>query len=566
METNVVEAEMCCQTCLVPSMKLSSYSSFVSSTEGSNHIITSSNGLGLSSSPSTSHSSTSYTTNNNETINNNETNNHMNQKGSNCLVSLFTVLDDFDGYTLGDLLRICCDVEIKMSDRLKYLCGECTTTLLIMYKFRVKAQEAQRILAIHDLDAPSKGLDNVLSNETPTSFLSDMTEDASAVLNETDEFSLQALQLLQQCGSLCDALESQNEESRGTENSPPPSSAATTTFESVSSMNNSAENSGEDEIINYVLPIIRPKNCIDHSGEQQPTIRLKRKCRRSVKETPINYKCKQCGAGFFILKNLVSHLTQVHGIQEKYKCRICDEELRNVDAYLEHQNKHVGDVIREKPVTVDDQDGKRAEAKKVFKCDHCPKSFMSKSSLQAHVRVHTGERPYQCSKCEKHFKTVGALELHERRHAGIKPYVCTYCGKSFVESSNLKVHVRSHTNEKPHICIHCGRGFSRVFLLQIHTRTHTGEKPYQCNVCNKAFSQRGDLKSHKKIHTNDRPFVCELCGKRFIKNSSLNQHKRNHKSCLGKMVLPDTTDHFINSLSTTNITLPVFESVYQQRQ
>lgn len=201
-----------------------------------------------------------------------------------------------------------------MSDRLKCLCEECTTTLLITYKFRVKAQEAQRILTLQDLDAPSRGLDNLLPKDTPTSFLSAMAEDA-ILDGDNADISLQTLQLLQQCGSLCDF-----DESRGTENSPPPSSA--TTIES--SINNSADNSGDDEIINYVLPIIRPKNSVDHS-EQQPTIRLKRKSRRSVKETPINYKCKQCGAGFFILKNLVAHLTQVHGIQEKYTCRVCEQ-------------------------------------------------------------------------------------------------------------------------------------------------------------------------------------------------------------------------------------------------
>ncbi|XP_063695553.1 zinc finger protein ZFP2-like [Culicoides brevitarsis] len=521
METSVVEADMCCQTCLGPSVFLTS------NPVNSNNLIA------------------PITTTTTEDIG----------KGTNCLLSLFSVLDDFDGYTLGDLLRICCDVEIKMGDRLKYLCEECTTTLLIMYKFRVKAKEAQRILELHD--APSKGLNNVLVDENPTNFLTEMADHTNTVTNEIGDFSLQTMQLLQQCGSFCGDLESLNEESRGTENSPPPSSTATTTVESVSSLNNSAENSGDDEIINYVLPIIRPKNCIDHSVEQQPLIRLKRKCRRSVKETPINYKCKQCGAGFFILKNLVSHLTLVHGIQEKYRCRICDEETTNIDDYLDHQNKHV--VIKEVSSTTEspiETNVKRVETKKLFKCDHCPKTFMSKSSLQAHIRVHTGERPFQCSKCEKHFKTVGALELHERRHAGIKPYVCTYCGKSFVESSNLKVHVRSHTNEKPHICVHCGRGFSRVFLLQIHTRTHTGERPYQCNICNKAFSQRGDLKSHKKIHTNDRPFICELCGKRFIKNSSLNQHKRNHKSCLGKMILPDSAGSIFDNVTP----LPVFES------
>lgn len=50
-------------------------------------------------------------------------------------------------------------------------------------------------------------------------------------------------------------------------------------------------------------------------------------------------------------------------------------------------------MIKESPDTVmdpNDTNVKRTETKKVFKCDHCPKSFMSKSSLQAHVRVHTG--------------------------------------------------------------------------------------------------------------------------------------------------------------------------------
>lgn len=112
---------MCCQTCLEPSMKFSAYSSFLSSSSSvdSNNIITTTattNTTAACVPPSTSNNS-SYSINNNETIINNGNINNS-RKGTNCLLSLFSVLDDFDGYTLGDLLRICCDVEVCVSIKL----------------------------------------------------------------------------------------------------------------------------------------------------------------------------------------------------------------------------------------------------------------------------------------------------------------------------------------------------------------------------------------------------------------------------------------------------------------
>lgn len=118
METNVVETEMAfCQTCTRyclhdPSIK--------SSSVDSNNIITTTTTTRTaagSSPPSTSNNS-SYSINNNETIINNGSSIGNGRKGTNCLLSLFSVLDDFDGYTLGDLLRICCDVEVCTSIKL----------------------------------------------------------------------------------------------------------------------------------------------------------------------------------------------------------------------------------------------------------------------------------------------------------------------------------------------------------------------------------------------------------------------------------------------------------------
>jgi hypothetical protein len=49
---------------------------------------------------------------------------------------------------------------------------------------------------------------------------------------------------------------------------------------------------------------------------------------------------------------------------------------------------------------------------KLFYCKDCPKKFNSKNSLERHLRVHTGVKPYECKICSKSFSRKDILGKH----------------------------------------------------------------------------------------------------------------------------------------------------------
>ena len=205
-----------------------------------------------------------------------------------------------------------------------------------------------------------------------------------------------------------------------------------------------------------------------------------------IKATTVERKleCGICGKQLKTAKSLKSHIER-HW-KSRYHCTVCDKSFAGNASLKSHVTAvHEGQKVS-------------------CPIEACGRTFLSKNSLAAHVKIHNSDFAYKCEICNKGLMYKSQLDSHMNRHYGIKPYECAICGRKYFHSTDLTRHVRFCGEEKTEKCELCGKAFACEKYLREHLKaTHLMGQPYLCNVCGRAFYYRSAIINHMRTHNTD---------------------------------------------------------------
>ncbi|XP_029361188.1 zinc finger protein 407 [Echeneis naucrates] len=266
-----------------------------------------------------------------------------------------------------------------------------------------------------------------------------------------------------------------------------------------------------------------------------------------------HFHCLVCGKSFYTESNLHQHLTSAAHLRNEqnsveelpeggasFKCVKCTDRFETEhDLFVHIKEKHE-ELLREvnKYVLEDtEQINREREENQGSVCKYCGKVCKSSNSMAflAHIRTHTGSKPFRCKICNFATAQLGDARNHVKRHLGMREYKCDICGWAFVMRKHLSTHLLGkhgvgQRKERKFECELCERSFSEKWALNNHMKLHSGEKPYKCAwpSCHYAFLNLSAMKDHYRTHTGEKSYLCDLCGFAGGTRHALTKHRRQH--------------------------------------
>ncbi|XP_039982905.1 ras-responsive element-binding protein 1 isoform X2 [Xiphias gladius] len=196
------------------------------------------------------------------------------------------------------------------------------------------------------------------------------------------------------------------------------------------------------------------------------------------------------------------------------------------------------------------------EDSSAYICPLCDKSCQTQHQLTMHIRQHNadaGATDHSCSICGKCLSSASSLDRHMLVHSGERPYKCSICGQTFTTNGNMHRHMKIHEKDPASGLLPVSppsptkRRRPSVKRRQ-GPEEENGEEPpskkvvddaaaedsvvavrgseeelLPCPICFKTCSSRLELDAHMDAHP-DTALRCDLCCLSFRTHRGLLRH------------------------------------------
>ncbi|KAG8508139.1 Zinc finger protein ZFPM1 [Galemys pyrenaicus] len=134
--------------------------------------------------------------------------------------------------------------------------------------------------------------------------------------------------------------------------------------------------------------------------------------------------------------------------------------------------------------------------KDVFPCKDCGIWYRSERNLQAHLLYYCASR--QGAAAPAPAPAAAAAADEKPKEAYPHERVCPFpqCRKSCPSASSLEIHMRSHSGERPFVCLICLSAFTTKANCERHLKVHTDTLSGVCHSCGFISTTRDILYSH----------------------------------------------------------------------
>ncbi|XP_013363461.1 PREDICTED: zinc finger protein ZFPM1 [Chinchilla lanigera] len=129
--------------------------------------------------------------------------------------------------------------------------------------------------------------------------------------------------------------------------------------------------------------------------------------------------------------------------------------------------------------------------KDVFPCKDCGIWYRSERNLQAHLL-------YYCASRQGASSPATAATEDKPKEPYPNERICPFpqCRKSCPSASSLEIHMRSHSGERPFVCLICLSAFTTKANCERHLKVHTDTLSGVCHSCGFISTTRDILYSH----------------------------------------------------------------------